>query len=175
MMTDAASNTAGAESAVTPAPSTSGGEMTVEQARARRDEMIRTASEKHLTGDADTRREMHRLNEIIAGGDNSSRLEAALAGVRAADGIETTDDENFLTQSQMASEVRHLQKSYSDETIRDIINGTPVTAEKRREAAIAKERILRDREFMRGYREGHSEKVELVRNIAAVLSAPVEG
>lgn len=62
-----------------------------------------------------------------------------------------------------------------DQIIKEVVEGTPVTAERHREAATIKEQLLEDKEWCQRYREGsrlHREQLHLV---LAVLNAPIIG
>ena len=148
---------------------------TAAEARARREEIVRTQSDKYLAGDTATVSEVRALNRFIADQASESRIEAALAGAVGSREIEQTTDANPLTTGQLASEVANLRKHYSDDIIKDILSGGTVTPEKHQEAVMARDRLLRDQDWIRQYRAGSQDHVRQFKNIVAVLAAPIEG
>src|ERR1035441_2640384 len=143
-----------APGAPAPAPSAP---TTADAARARRAAIIADPAlgEKFRKGDLALAQEMRTLNMAIAEAPTGDKLGAVLAGTATPGGVETTTGLE-LTTSDLTSAVDGLRKNgHSDEVIRAIIAGTPVTAERRREAGIIKERIMQDREWLQKYRAGH--------------------
>jgi hypothetical protein len=141
----------------------------------RRDAIINdpALSVKYRQKDAGLVAEMRALHEIISKQGASDRLGNALTGTPPA-GIEVTNDENFLTTADLTQAVKGLRKDgFADETIVEIIKGATVTQARHDEAANIRERLLRDREWIRGYRDGHSEKTMQMRRINAVIAAPI--
>jgi hypothetical protein len=161
-----------APGAPAPAPSAP---TTADAARARRAAIIADPAlgEKFRKGDLALAQEIRSLNMAIAEAPTGDKLGAVLAGTATPGGFETTTGLE-LTTSDLTSAVDGLRKNgHSDEVIRAIIAGTPVTAERRREAGIIKERIMQDREWLQKYRAGHRDHVQQMRNINAVLAAPI--
>jgi hypothetical protein len=116
---------------------------------------------------------MRTLNMAIAAAPTGDKLGAVLAGTATPGGFETTTGSELPT-SDLISAVDGLRKQgHSDEIIRAIVEGEPVTPERHREAEIIRERLLRDKQWLRDYREGHREKVEQMHRINAVLAAPI--
>jgi len=182
-MTDTTSTaTAAADTAATPSSegrvATTPAAVTPADARARRDEITNDPAlrEKYIKGDVALRQEMRALNQMIAANTTAGRVDAVLAGATHAEGrLEFTSDEHPLSTSTLANIVNNdLKKWYPDDTIRSILDGSAqVTPQEKREALRVRELLLRDREFLVGYRAGHREKRQLVKNINAVLSVPV--
>jgi len=184
-MTDTISTpTVAADTAATATPSReAAGQVpnitTPADARARREAITSDPAlrEKYLNGDVALRGEMKNLNQMIAANTTAGRVDAVLAGATHADGrMEFTSDENPFSTSTLAKVINNdLRKWYPEDTIRAVLDGTAtVTPEEKREALRVRELLLRDREFLAGYRDGHHEKRQLVKNINAVLSVPVE-
>ena len=130
-------------------------------------------TEKYRAGDVGANQVMRTLNMAIAAAPTGDKLGAVLAGTATPGGFETTTGSELPT-SDLISAVDGLRKQgHSDEIIRAIVEGEPVTPERHREAEIIRERLLRDKQWLRDYREGHREKVEQMHRINAVLAAPI--
>jgi hypothetical protein len=150
---------------------------TADAARARRAAIIADPAlgEKFRNGDVVLRAEMRTLNMAISAAPTGDKLGAVLAGTATPGGFETVTGSELGT-SDLISAVDGLRKQgHSDEIIRAIVEGEPVTPERHREAEIIRERLLRDKQWLRDYREGHREKVQQMHNINAVLAAPIIG
>jgi hypothetical protein len=146
----------------------------VADAIARRDALVKDKAigAKYRAGDAATIAEVRALNAVVAGQTHAARVERAMAGIAPA-GIETLG-EGELSTSDLASAVDGLRKQgFADETIREIINGTAVTAERHREAENLREKLLRDKAWLREYRTGSREHIEQMHKINAVIAAPI--
>ena len=154
----------------TPAPNT-----TADAAFARRAAIMgdKALTEKYRAGDVALNQEMRTLNMAIAAAPAGDKLGAVLAGTATPGRFETVTGSELGT-SDLISAVDGLRKDgHSDEIIRAIVEGEPVTPERHREAEIIRERLLRDKQWLRDYREGHREKVEQMHRINAVLAAPI--
>jgi hypothetical protein len=150
---------------------------TADAARARRSAIIADPAlgEKYRKGDIALAQEMRSLNMAIAEAPTGDKLGAVLAGTATPGGFETTTGSELPT-SDLISAVDGLRKQgHSDEIIRAIVEGEPVTPERHREAERVRERLLRDREWLRNYRAGSSDHVQQIHNINAVLAAPIIG
>jgi hypothetical protein len=131
--------------------------------------------EKYRAHDIASVSEMKALNNFISEQKPDDRLGAVMAGTHKPGMIETTTREHPLTSSELASAVDGLRKDgYSDQIIKEIIEGTPVTAARHAEAAALQERLIKDREWVRRYRAGEVDYVQQMRRIVAVLAAPIE-
>jgi hypothetical protein len=150
---------------------------TAEAARARRAAIIADPAlgEKFRNGDVVLRAEMRTLNMAISAAPTGDKLGAVLAGTATPGGFETTTGSELPT-SDLISAVDGLRKQgHSDEIIRAILEGAPVTPERHREAELMRERLMRDRKWLQDYRAGSSDHVQQMHNINAVLAAPVIG
>ena len=101
------------------------------------------------------------------------KLGAVLAGTATPGGFETTTGSELGTSDLMSAVDGLRKQGHSDQIIREIIEGAPVTVERHREAELIRERLLRDREWLRNYREGSSDHRQQLNNINAVLAAPI--
>lgn len=148
---------------------------TVEAARVRRDAIIadKNLADKYLKGDVAIVQEMRTLNMVIAEQATPDKLGAVLAGTATPGRFETITGSELPT-SDLMSAVESLRKQgHSDHIIREIIEGTPVTPERHREAENLRERLLRDRGWLREYRSGSREHIEQMHTINAVIAAPI--
>jgi hypothetical protein len=161
-----------APGAPAPAPSAP---TTADAARARRAAIIADPAlgEKFRKGDIALAQEMRSLNMAIAEAATGDKLGAVLAGTATPGGFETTTGSELPT-SDLISAVDGLRKQgHSDEIIRAILEGAPVTPERHREAELMRERLMRDRKWLQDYRAGSSDHVQQMHNINAVLAAPI--
>jgi hypothetical protein len=89
--------------------------------------------------------------------------------------IEQTTGEEF-TSGQMVREVARLRTAgLSDQAIRDLVNGTPITAEQHRAFENFKARCLADREWGARYRKGDAAAVADFAWFSAGVIAPIIG
>jgi hypothetical protein len=148
---------------------------TAEAARARRAAIIADPAlgEKFRKGDLALAQEMRTLNMAIAEAPVGDKLGAVLAGTATPGGFETVTGSELGTSDLMSAVDGLRKQGHSDQIIRAIIEGAPVTAERHREAELIRERLLRDREWLRNYREGSSNHRQQLNNINAVLAAPI--
>jgi len=149
---------------------------TPEGARARLKELTADKgwSNKVVAGDIDARRVRSELVALAASATPGGRLANALSGTVVPGMIENTSAENPLTTSELRSAVDGLRKDgHSDEIIRAIVEGEPVTPERHREAELVRERLMRDRKWLQDYRAGSSDHVQQMHRINAVLAAPI--
>jgi hypothetical protein len=155
-----------------PAPSAP---TTADAARARRAAIIADPAlgEKFRKGDIAINQEMRSLNMAIAEAPTGDKLGAVLAGTATPGGFETTTDSELGTSDLMSAVDGLRKQGHSDKIIRAIIEGEPVTAERHREAELARERLMRDRKWLQDYRAGSSDHVQQMHNINAVLAAPI--
>lgn len=131
-------------------------------------------TEKYRAGDVAANQVMRTLNMAIAAAPTGDRLGAVLAGTATPGGFETVTGSELGT-SDLMSAVDGLRKDgHSDQIIREIVEGTPVTAERHREAELVRERLMRDRKWLQDYRAGSSDHVAQMHRINAVLAAPIE-
>ena len=154
----------------TPAPNT-----TANAAFARRAAIMgdKALTEKYRAGDVALNQEMRTLNMAIAAAPTGDKLGAVLAGTATPGGFETVTGSELGTSDLMSAVDGLRKQGHSDQIIRAIVEGTPVTAERHREAELIRERLLRDREWLRNYREGSSDHRQQLNNINAVLAAPI--
>jgi hypothetical protein len=130
-------------------------------------------TEKYRAGDVALNQEMRTLNMAIAAAPAGDKLGAVLAGTATPGRFETVTGSELGT-SDLISAVDGLRKDgHSDEIIRAIVEGEPVTAERHREAELIRERLLRDRKWLQDYRAGSSDHVQQMHRINAVLAAPI--
>ena len=95
------------------------------------------------------------LNDFISKQKPEARLDAVMAGTHKSGFFETTTREHPLTSSQLASVVDELRKDgFSDTIVKEIIEGAPVTAARHAEAEALRDRLIKDREWVRRYRAG---------------------
>jgi hypothetical protein len=161
-----------APGAPAPAPSAP---TTADAARARRAAIIADPAlgEKFRKGDIAINQEMRSLNMAIAAAPTGDRLSAVLAGTATPGGFENVTGLELGT-SDLTSAVNGLRgDGFADETIREIIQGTPVSPERHQEAERIRERLLRDLEWLRAYREGSKDHAEQMHRVNAVLAAPI--
>ena len=154
----------------TPAPNT-----TADAAFARRAAIMgdKALTEKYRAGDVALNQEMRTLNMAIAAAPAGDKLGAVLAGTATPGRFETVTGSELGT-SDLISSVNGLRgDGLADETIREIIQGTPVSPERHQEAERIRERLLRDREWLRAYREGSKDHAEQIHRVNAVLAAPI--
>ena len=130
-------------------------------------------TEKYRAGDIALNQEMRTLNMAIAEAPTADRLSAVLAGTATPGGFENVTGLELGT-SDLTSAVNGLRgDGFADETIREIIQGTPVSPGRHQEAERIRERLLRDREWLRAYREGSKDHAEQMHRVNAVLAAPI--
>ena len=132
-------------------------------------------TEKYRAGDVGANQVMRTLNMAIAAAPTGDKLGAVLAGTATPGGFETVTGSELGTSDLMSAVDGLRKQGHSDQIIRAIVDGTPVTAERHREAELIRERLLRDREWLRNYREGSSDHRQQLNNINAVLAAPIIG
>jgi hypothetical protein len=150
---------------------------TADAARARRAAIIADPAlgEKFRKGDIALNQEMRTLNMAIAEAPTGDKLGAVLAGTATPGGFETVTGSELGTSDLMSAVDGLRKQGHSDEIIRAIVEGEPVTSERHREAERVRERLLRDRKWLQDYRAGSSDHVQQMHNINAVLAAPVIG
>jgi hypothetical protein len=160
-----------------PAPAPNLPPTTADAARARRAAIIADPAlgEKFRKGDIALNQEMRSLNMAIAEAPTGDKLGAVLAGTATPGGFETVTGSELGTSDLMSAVDGLRKQGHPDSVIREIIEGAPVTAERRREAELVRDRLLRDREWLRNYRDGSSDQVQQMHNVNAVLAAPVIG
>jgi hypothetical protein len=130
-------------------------------------------TEKYRAGDVALNQEMRTLNMAIAAAPTGDKLGAVLAGTATPGRFETVTGSELGT-SDLISAVDGLRKDgHSDEIIRAIVEGEPVTPERHREAELVRERLMRDRKWLQDYRAGSSDHVQQMHRINAVLAAPI--
>ena len=79
-----------------------------------------------------------------------------------------------LPTVDLMSAVDGLRKNgLPDQVIKEIVEGTPVTAERHREAAIIKQQLLGDKAWCAAYRDGSRLHAEQLHRVLAVLTAPI--
>lgn len=148
---------------------------TAEAARAQRAAHMadKAFTEKYRAGDVGANQIMRTLAMAIAAAPTGDKLGAVLAGTATPGRFETVTGSELGT-SDLISAVDGLRKDgHSDEIIRAIVEGEPVTAERHREAELIRERLLRDRKWLQDYRAGSSDHVQQMHRINAVLAAPI--
>ena len=132
-------------------------------------------TEKYRAGDVAANQIMRTLNLAISAAPTGDKLGAVLAGTATPGGFENVTGSELGTSDLMSAVDGLRKQGHSDQIIRAIIEGAPVTAERHREAELARERLLRDREWLQNYREGSSDHRQQLNNINAVLAAPIIG
>jgi hypothetical protein len=130
-------------------------------------------TEKYRAGDVGANQVMRTLNMAIAAAPTGDKLGAVLAGTATPGGFETVNGSELGTSDLMSAVDGLRKQGHSDQIIRAIIEGEPVTPERHRAAELMRERLLRDREWLRNYREGSSDHRQQLNNINAVLAAPI--
>jgi hypothetical protein len=124
--------------------------------------------------DIDARRVRSELVALAASATPGGRLANALSGPVVPGMIENTSAENPLTTSELRSAVDGLRKDgHSDEIIRAIVEGEPVTQQRHDDAGRIRERLIRDKTWLREYREGSKDHTEQMHRVNAVLAAPI--
>jgi hypothetical protein len=106
----------------------------------------------------------------IAEQSEGSRLDAVLSGTAALGRHEVLAHGDLPTTNLMQA-VEELRKSLPDEAIRDLIEGTGVTTERRDFAVRLRTQLLEDREWCAKYRAGSHPHREQMTRINAVISA----
>ena len=158
-MTDTASTTATpttSEPAPTTATALAPPQLTVEQARGRRDQILadKTLCSKLMAGDKDLRAEMHKLNETIANQDIGALVQSALNGIPPGEFSNVTTD-GILARHEYASAAKDLVPVIGKEAFQAFVDGRAfVTQERHDEAVALKRAIMSDREWLRAHREG---------------------
>jgi hypothetical protein len=100
----------------------------------------------YLAGNVEARQEFGSLTEMAAQAE--SRLDDVLAGRGEATMMEVTTPEHPLTTRELAAAVASLREDgLSDATIRQVINGEPVSREEQRIAEQAIARLMGDKEW----------------------------
>ena len=91
--------------------------------------------------------EVQEFQALSAKRDEASRIDAALSGAEPA-GIEMTSDENPLTVRQMATAAGWLREDgLSDATVRQVLEGGPVSKEEHRVAEQTLSRLMGDKQW----------------------------
>ena len=127
------------------------------EARARIDAIVadKAMGARYRAGDVTAVAEVRALNSFISEQKPEARLDAVMAGTHKSGFFETTTREHPLTSSQLASVVDELRKDgFSDTIVKEIIEGAPVTAARHAEAEALRDRLIKDREWVRRYRAG---------------------
>jgi len=163
-----------APGSTTPAPAAP---TTADAARARRAAIIADPAlgEKFRKGDIALNQEMRSLNMAIAEAPTGDKLGAVLAGTATPGGFETVTGSELGTSDLMSAVDGLRKQGHTDQIIRAIIEGEPVTAERHREAELTRDRLLRDKKWLQDYRDGSSDHRQQLNNINAVLAAPIIG
>jgi hypothetical protein len=178
-VTNTATATAAQAPADTPATATALApqQITVEQARGRRDQILadKDLCAKLMKGDADLRTEMHRLNEAIANEDAAAAVQSALNGIEPANEFGNITGDGILARHEIRSAAAHLIPALgSREAFESFASGrATVTEAKHNEAVQLKKMIMSDREWVAAYRSGSEAHRSQMLRINAVLSCPV--
>jgi hypothetical protein len=178
--TTAAPPTTGINIASEPAPATTATalqpqQITVEQARGRRNQILASKELciKLMEGDTDLRNEMHKLNETIASEDVGSAIQSALNGLEPGEFSNITT-KGILAREEYASAARHLVPAFGNaDVFKEFAAGATVTQARHNEAAAIKRAVLSDREWVRAYREGSVPHREQMTRLNATLVAPI--
>jgi hypothetical protein len=155
----------------------SGAQFTVEEARARRDWIIKDSVTRgrYLQGDPAITAEMRALNLTISEENAASKINQVLAGTAPLGRHEVLTGGELPTGDLMDA-VQGLRKNgLPDEVIRGIIQGEAVSAERHREAATITEQLLGDKAWCEAYRDGSRLHREQLHRVLAVLNAPISG
>jgi hypothetical protein len=176
-MTD--TSTATAPTASAPAPTTATTlapqQITVEQARGRRDQILadKDLCARLMKGDADLRTEMHKLNEMIANQDIGALVQSSLNGIPPGEFSNVTTD-GILAQHEYASAAKSLVPIIGREGFEAFVAGRGVVNQaKHDEATAIKRAIMTDREWLRAYREGSAAHREQMTRINVVLGCRI--
>jgi hypothetical protein len=156
-------------------PATPGTQQTVEQARARRDWIIKDSVTRgrYTSGDPAIVAEMRSLNLAISAETAASKLDAVLSGTAALGRHEVIEHGELPTTDLMGAVQGLRQNGLPDEVIRGIIEGEAVSPERHREAEIIKQQLLTDKAWIAAYRDGSRLHAEQLHRVLAVLTAPV--
>ena len=158
-----------------PAPATATAlapqQITVEQARGRRDQILadKDLCSKLMAGDKDLRSEMHRLNETIANQDIAALVQSSLNGIPPGEFSNVTTD-GILARHEYASAAKDLVPIIGREEFEAFASGRAFVEQAYHDEAVALKRaILSDREWLRAYREGSVAHREQLTKINSVL------
>src|SRR5262249_1369323 len=103
--------------------------------------------DKLMSGNADTRREFDRLNELAS---RDNRLDAAMSENPEFPMMETTDAEHPLTTRELASVVESFREAgLANDVIKDVLEGKPVSAEERQAVQRFKNMRFGDSDWVR--------------------------
>ena len=177
-MTDTASTTATpttSEPAPTTATALAPPQLTVEQARGRRDQILadKDLCARLMKGDSDLRTEMHKLNEMIANQDIGTLVQSSLNGIPPGEFSNVTTD-GILARHEYASAAKSLVPIIGREGFEAFVAGRGVVNQaKHDEAAAIKRAIMTDREWLRAYREGSAAHREQMIRINVVLGCRI--
>ena len=150
-------------------------QITVEQARGRRDQILadKELCAKLMRGDADLRTEMRRLNEMIANQDIGTLVQSSLNGIPPGEFSNVTTD-GILARHEYASAAKSLVPIIGREGFEAFVAGRGVVNQaKYDEATAIKRAIMTDREWLRAYREGSAAHREQMTRINLVLGCRI--
>jgi len=151
-------------------------QITVEQARARRAQIVNDAelSAKYLKGDGELRAEMHRLNETIANQDTASAVQSALNGIEPENEFGNITTKGILARHEYASAAQHLVPALGRENFEAIASGRATISEAAHaEAVQMKKIVMSDREWITAYRSGSEAHRQQMSRINAVLGCSI--
>lgn len=129
--------------------------------------------EKYRAGDLAAKQEMASLQAVITNSSTADRVDNVIRGTATGGEIEITSPEHPLTTSNIRSAAEQFIPALGSEAFKDVMLGTPQTAERKAEAANLKKQVMSDREWVRAYREGSVAHREQATRINAVLVAPL--
>jgi hypothetical protein len=156
-------------------PASPGVQLNAEAAKARRDAIIKDPvwRDRYVNGDVGLREEMRALNMAISEEPDGTKVDRILAGTQPLGKMEVLAHGELPTVNLMSAVDGLRQNGLPDQVIKEIIEGTPVTAERHREAAIIKQQLLADKAWVAAYRDGSRLHAEQLHRVLAVLTAPI--
>ena len=151
-------------------------QITVEQARGRRDQILadRELCGKLMAGDKDLRAEIKKLNEIVANQDMGSLVQSAVNGIAPDSPFANTTSDGIFARHEYASAAKDLVPIIGPEGFEAFVAGRGVVNQaKYDEATAIKRAIMTDREWLRAYREGSAAHREQMTRINVVLGCRI--
>ena len=156
-------------------PATPGVQLNADAARARRDAIIKDPvwRDRYVKGDPALTAEMRALNLPISEETDGTKVDKILAGTAPLGKMEVLAHGELPTVDLMSAVDGLRKNGLPDQIIKEIVEGTPVTAERHREAAIIKQQLLGDKAWVAAYRDGSRLHAEQLHRVLAVLTAPI--
>jgi hypothetical protein len=147
----------------------------VADAITRRDALIADQKwgEKYRAGDLAAKQEMASLQAVITNSSTADRVDNVIRGTATGGAIEITSPERPLTTSNIRSAAEQFIPALGSEAFKDVMLGTPQTAERKAEAANLKKQVMTGSDWMRAYRAGSEAHKQQMTRINAILVAPL--